>query len=127
MKLRDSYYALRVTRRNAGDAAIIYRRQSDTKNRERLTRFSAISPLAFLAGSSLIRGAVKGSEGPKANPTTGPFHPLTNEWGARVGCYAMVTAGIRDPHRLARAAQHLVQADSSETTWWLGLMLNTCS
>lgn len=125
MKVREAYYALRIVRRREGDAAILYRRGLDEKHRDRLTRLAAVAPLALAAGSPLLREAVKGSEGPGADLTLGPFHPLTNDWGGRVGCYALVAQGLKDPERLARAARHLMQADGAEAAWWLGMMLNS--
>ncbi len=125
MKIREASFALRVVRRAGGDAAIIYRRDLDAQHRERLTRLAAISPLAFTAGAPLLRAAVRAASGPQAALAAGPFHPLNADWGARVACYAMVAAGLKDPQRLNRAAQHLGQADGSEAAWWLGLRTNS--
>lgn len=125
MKIREAPFALRVVRRSGGDAAIVYRRELDQKHRERLTRVAAISPLAFMAGAPLFRAAVRAVAGSKAALTIGPFHPMDEAWGARVACYALVSAGLRDPQRLSRAAQHLAQADGPEAAWWLGLLLNS--
>ncbi|MBM4273483.1 MAG: hypothetical protein FJ128_05125 [Deltaproteobacteria bacterium] len=125
MKIREASYAVRIVRRREGDAAILYRRGLDAKHRDRLTRLAAIAPLALLAGAPLLRDAIRGSEGADATLTPGPFHPLTPEWGARVGCYALVAQGLKDPDRLARAARHLMAADGAEAAWWLGMMLNS--
>ncbi len=56
--------------------------------------------------------------------TTGPFHPLDADWGARVACYALVGSGLRNAERLHRAAMNLQHADGAEAAWWFGLMGN---
>lgn len=122
MKVREASFALRVVRRRSGDAAILYRRRLNGAGRERLTKIAAISPLAFMSGSGLLRGAVRAMSGPGARLAEGPFHPLDADWGARVGCYGLVAAGLRDPNRLHRAAANLHHADGTEAAWWLGLM-----
>lgn len=122
MKVRDASFALRVVRRRTGDAAIIYRRRLTPKGEERLDRIAAISSLAFTAGAPLLRAAVRAVAGHYAKLTTGPFHPLDDDWGARVACYALVAIGLRNPERLHRAAVHLQHADGPEAAWWLGLM-----
>ena len=124
MSVREAAFALRVVRRREGDAAIVYRRALDERQRERLTRVAAISPLAFTAGSALLRSAIRASAGPTVVPTPGPFQPLDADWGARVACYAFVAAGLRNAGRLYRAAEHLRQADGAEAAWWYGLMQN---
>ena len=55
MTIREASFALRVVRRNAGDAAILYRRSLTKNQEERLTRIAAISPLAFSAGRLIHR------------------------------------------------------------------------
>jgi len=125
MKIREAFFALRVVRRKKGDAAILYRRRLTEKGEERLDRIAAISPLAFSAGASLLRGAVRAIEGPSGKLTPGPFHPLDEDWGARVACYALVASGIRNVDRLHRAATNLRHADGAEASWWLGLMTNS--
>ena len=122
MKVRQASFALRVVRRRTGDAAILYRRTLNKKHEERLSRVVSISPLAFSAGAALLRAAVRGSEGPSAKLTTGPFHPLDDDWGARVACYAKIASGLRNANRLARAAANILQADGTEAAWWSGLM-----
>jgi len=122
MKVRRASFALRVVRRRSGDAGIVYRRQLAENGKERLSRLACISPLAFTAGAALLRAALRATEGPKAKLTTGPFHPLDPDWGARVGCYALVSSGLRDASRLHRAAANLQHADGTEAAWWLGLM-----
>lgn len=124
MTVRKASFALRVVRRRAGDAGVLYRRSLDDKRRERLTKVAPISPLAFSAGSSLLRSAVRAAAGPTAKLTPGPFHPLDPDWGARVACYAIVASGLRDPDRMHRAAANFQRADGAEATWWLGLMGN---
>jgi len=121
-------FALRVVRRQAGDAAIVYRRRLSEDGKERHARLAAIGPLAFSAGASLLRDAVRASE-PGGRPVAatiavGPYHPLDDDWGARVACYALVAAGLRDAGRLQRAAASLRHADGTEAAWWLGLMAN---
>lgn len=122
MKIRQASFALRIVRRRVGDAAILYRRRLTPRGVERLDRVAPISPLAFSAGASLLRNAVREIAGPSAKLTTGPFHPLDGDWGARVASYALVAKGLRNPERLHRAAANLQHADSTEAAWWLGLM-----
>lgn len=133
MKIREASFALRVVRRRAGDAAILYRRSLDEHMNERLTRVTSISPLAFASGAALVRQAAR--EGSKEvagrNPSRsrsalepGPFYPLDPDWGARVACYAMVASGLRNAERLHRAAGNLQTSDPGEAAWWFGLMRN---
>ncbi len=122
MKIREALFALRVVRRKEGLAGITYRRMLGRRGRERLQRVAAISPLAFSAGTPLLRAAVRATEGADARLSTGPFHPLDLDWGARVACFAVVAQGLRDASRLARAAESLRQLDGAEASWWLGLM-----
>lgn len=121
--VRKASFALRVVRRRAGDAGVLYRRSLDDKRRERLAKVASLSPLAFVAGSSLLRSAVRATA-PTAKLTPGPFHPLDPDWGARVACYAIVASGLRNPDRMHRAAANFQRADGAEATWWLGLMGN---
>lgn len=122
MRIRQASFGLRIVRRRSGDAAIVYRRSLNRRQEERLTRIASISPLALEAGSPLLREAVRVNEGPRARLSSGPFHPLDEDWGARVACYALIAAGLRDPGRLSRAAEHLRRADGTEAAWWFGLM-----
>ncbi len=122
MKIRQASFALRVVRRHAGDAAILYRRRLTSNGQEKLDRIAPISPLAFSSGTSLLRSAVRASEGPSAKLSMGPYHPLDADWGARVACYALVAAGLRNAERLHKAAVNLQHADGTEAAWWLGLM-----
>lgn len=122
MKIRQAPFALRIVRRRAGYAAVVYRRRLTANGRERLCRLAAISPLAYTAGAALLRAAVRAQEGSSAKLTEGPFHPLDADWGARVGCYALVSSGLKDATRLHRAASNLQHADGTEAAWWLGLM-----
>lgn len=124
MKIREAGFALRVVRRQSGEAAIVYRRTLDERHEERLTRLAAIGPLAFTAGTALLREAVRATAGPKAALSQGPFHPLDLDAGARVACYALVARGLRDPSRLRRAADTLRRFDGTEAAWWLGRMTN---
>lgn len=122
MRVREASFALRVVRRRGGDAGILYRRRLIAGGQERLDRIAPISPLAFGAGLSLLRSAVRAIAGPGARLTTGPYHPLDHDWGARVACYALVASGLRHAERLHRAAANLQHADGTEAAWWLGLM-----
>ena len=121
MNVRQASFALRVVRRRAGDAGVIYRRRVDKKGRERLTKIAPVGPLAFSAGARLLRSAIRATNGGTARLTTGPFHPIDHDWGARVACYALVAKGLRNPSRLHRAAENLRRADPTEAAWWLGL------
>ena len=122
MTVREASFALRVVRRRAGDAAILYRRSLTEKHEERLSRIGAISPLAFSAGAALLREAARAMTGSPVKLTTGPFHPLDMDWGARVACYTLVARGLRNAGRLHKAAENLRLADGTEAAWWLGLM-----
>jgi len=121
-KIRQASFALRVVRRRSGDAGILYRRTLTRNGEERLTRIRAISPLAYSAGAGLLRSAVRAVAGPRAKLSSGPFHPLDPDWGARVACYAMVAYGLRRAERLHKAAENLRRADAAEAAWWFGLM-----
>lgn len=123
MTVRDSSFALRVVRRRGGDAGIVYRRTLTARHVERLTRIRAISPLAFAAAMPLLRAAVRASGGTAGvRLSTGPYHPLDADWGARVACYALVASGLRDGARMARSAGHLKESDASEAAWWFSAM-----
>jgi hypothetical protein len=118
--VRQASFALRIVKRRAGQAAILYRRSLNAKQLERLTRVAAISPLAFSAGAPLLRAAARASG--VIRLATGPFHPLDPDWGARVACFALVVAGLRNADRMHRAAEELKNADGAEAAWWYGLM-----
>ena len=122
MTIREANFALRVVRRRAGDAAILYRRTLTNKQKERLTRIAAISPLAFSAGAALLRDSVRAMPGNSLKLTPGPFHPLDPDWGARVACYGLVASGLRNAARLHRAAENLRHSDGAEAAWWFGIM-----
>lgn len=122
MSVREASFALRVVRRRAGDAAILYRRTLNQRREERLTRITSISPLAFTAGLPLLRTAVRASAGPTAKLSVGPFHALDPDWGARVACYAKVASGLRRADRLSKSAGHLRESDAAEAAWWFSLM-----
>ncbi len=124
MKIREATFALQVVRRHAGDAAVLYRRALDAKQKERLTRIAPIGPLAFAAGAPLLRAAVRANITGVTKLAPGPFYPLDPDWGARVACYAMVAAGLRNADRMYKAAANLQAADSTEAAWWFGLMQN---
>lgn len=123
LRIRQAPFAIRIVRRQAGDAAIVYRRGLDDHQRDRLKRISGLSPLSLTAGMPLLRGAARAAgNGTPARLSPGPFIPLDADWGARVACYALVAEGLRDAERLTRAADHLRTADAAEAAWWLGLM-----
>lgn len=120
MNIRRAGFALRIVRRRAGDAAILYRRRLTERHEERLDRVAAVSPLAFAAGGVLLRGAVRAAGAGKLAP--GPFLPLDQDWGSRVACYALVASGLRNAERMHKAAENLRHADPTEAAWWFGLM-----
>jgi hypothetical protein len=122
MTIRKATFALRVVRRRTGDAAILYRRLLSHNGQERLTKIKPISPLAFSAGVGLLRDAVRATAGISAKLTTGPYHALNPDWGARVACYALVASGLRNAARMHKAAENLRRADGTEAAWWLGVM-----
>ncbi len=122
MTVREASFALRVVRRRAGDAGILYRRSLNQRREERLTRITSISPLAFTVGLPLLRSGVRAVAGPGAILAPGPFHALDPDWGVRVACYALVASGLRNADRIGRAATHLREADATEAAWWFALM-----
>lgn len=123
LKVRQAPFAIRLVKRAQGTAAIIYRRETTSNgNKDRLHRIGAISPIAYLSGSALIRQGVRAAEGAKVQPAVGPCHALDSDWGARIACYAYVAHGLRDMERLQVAATHLSRADATEAAWWLGLV-----
>lgn len=123
-QVRQASFAVRIVRRRGGDAAIVYRRSLTKHRQELLKRIAAISPLAFTVGAPLLKEAVRACEGSAAKLTSGPYHPLDADWGARVACYAVLAHGLRNADRLSRAAKNLREADGPEVAWWLGLMNN---
>ena len=123
MTVRDASFALRIVKRKAGTAAIIYRRSLKISGEERLTRVAAIGALAFLAGAALLRASVRGAQVTKFTP--GPFYPLDQDYGARVACYALVASGLRNATSMHNAADSLKRADATEAAWWFGLMSGT--
>lgn len=122
MNVRRASFALRVVRRRGGDAAILYRRRLTEKGEERLDRVAAVSPLAFSSSQGLMRAAVRAISGPAAKLNYGPYHPLDDDWGARVGAFALISRGLRNAERLHTSASHLQRADGTEAAWWMGLM-----
>lgn len=122
MKIRQASFALRIVHRRSGEAAILYRRSLDVRQKDRLTRIAPISPLAFSAGAGLLRSAVRETSGANARLVTGPFHPLDGDWGARVACYALMASGLRNADRLHRAAENMRNSDGAEAAWWFGIM-----
>lgn len=123
MIVREASFALRVVKRRAGTAAIVYRRTLNAAGEERLSRVAAIGPLAFSAGASLLRASVRGAGVSKFLP--GPFYPLDPDYGARVACYALLTGGLRNADAMHNAADSMKRADATEAAWWLGLMSGT--
>lgn len=133
--IRLAPFALRVVERKGGKAAIVYRRRSDKNGQDRLQRVSALSTLAFAAGTPLIRDAISKSavrcsavpangngNGNGNGFRTGKFYPLDADWGARAACFSLLSAGLRDGERMLRAANHVRNSDPNEAAWWLGLL-----
>jgi hypothetical protein len=124
--IRRAPFAVRFVQRSAGLAAIVYARRTTDGGKDRLQRIGAMGPLAVSAAAGFLRhavqesGALKGSQADIVAP--GPCRPLDAEWGPRVACYAIVTAGLRDAERLIRAAANLRAANADEAAWWLGLL-----
>ncbi|HZO87324.1 MAG TPA: hypothetical protein VFB38_03225 [Chthonomonadaceae bacterium] len=128
--IRQAPFALRIVERRDGRAGIVYRRMSDPNGNDRLQRIATLSPLAFTAATPLLRDAVRAAHprgktngnGASLELATGPYHPLSADWGARIACFALLAAGLRDAERLILAAGHLRHSDPDEAAWWLGLM-----
>ncbi len=123
--VREAPFALRVVDRAGGRAAIVYRRVVSGDKNDRLTAIGSIGPVQFTAGEPLLRLAIGQCASGKAKQLRlepGPFIPLDADWGARVACYALLGAGLRDGTRLARAAGALRHASGPEAAWWLGRM-----
>ena len=133
LSVSDAPFALKVVQRKDGTVADIYRRRPDKRGKDRLQRIGTISPLAFTAATPLLREGIACSRfqeatntgrrmqiAPLAELADGTFQPLDGDWGPRIACYALVTAGLRDFERLFRAANHLRYADANEAAWWLG-------
>lgn len=118
MKREKAEFALRFVRRRDGTAGIVYQRKLDDKGRERLQRVASLSPLALQAGMSLVRAAT----GRNGIQPGGAYIPLSPEWGTRLACYGILSAGLRHSERLARAALHLQYTDPVDSAWWLGMI-----
>ena len=89
--------------------------------RSHYARLAEIGPLAYTAGSILLRDVNCGKK--PAGPTPPrTYEPIDDDTGARVASYAMIASGLRDADRLQRAATSLRHADGAEAAWWLGLM-----
>jgi len=127
---RSAPFAFRVTDRSNGRTATIYRRKPDAKGRDRLQRIAALSPLAFTAGTSLLKDAVAKSviagrsAGLEGALKPGQYYPMDSDWGSRVACLAMICAGLRDGERMLKAASRMREADGNESAWWLGMLQN---
>lgn len=115
---RSAPFALRVVQRQGGLAGVVYRRMADPAGRDRLQRLAALAPLAFTSAGALLRAALPGTA-----LTPGPCYPLDADWGARLACFAFVSAGLRNGERLLRAAGRLREADPAQAAWWLGLLM----
>ena len=122
MKISRAPFALRVVRRREGLAGIVYQRSADNRGRNRLRRVASLGPLAFVAGTPLLREAVRAAGDRRRKLAPGPYYALDADWGPRVAAFALVSSGLRDGERLGRAADHLRHADAAEAAWWLGLM-----
>ena len=134
--VRKASFALRIVQRKNGKSAVLYRRRMNEEGADRFQRVGAIGPLAFTAAQALLRDAVTHSDMPISTNgnskktmdqvlVTGGFLPLDEDWGARVACYTLIAAGLRDGDRLIRAVDHLHYADSTEAAWWMGLLSRT--
>lgn len=128
--IRQAPFALRVVERKEGRAAIVYRRKADARGRDRLQRVAALSPLAYTAATPMLRAGVTP---PPSNGRTpqwngkdplkaGSYYPLDADWGAKIACFALLAAGLRDADRLIRAVGHLRHSNADEAAWWLGLL-----
>lgn len=120
-RLKQTAFALRVTRRREGNAGIVYRRRLNESGQVRLEKIAEMTPEVLASGTFLIRKAVRATT-PDAQLEPGPYLPIDEDWGVRVGCYAKACDGLQVPYRLDRTAEHLLQADPNEAAWWLGLM-----
>jgi hypothetical protein len=128
--IREAPFAVRIVERSAGRAAIVYRRMSNPVGRDRLQRLTSLSLLAFTIATPLLREGIRctateqGAEMPtrQVELAIGPYNPLNADWGARVACFSIIAAGLRDADRLTRALGHLRNANSDEAAWWLGLL-----
>ncbi len=117
MKSRKPEFTIRLIRRREGMVGYIYQRQLDTLGRFRLRRIGRLNPLALRAASSMLRHALPHS---KQELKTGKHYPLSEVWGMRLGCYALITERLRSVERLGRAAWHMERADPIEAAYWLG-------
>lgn len=117
MKSSKPEFTIRLMRRREGMVGHIYQRQLDTQGRFRLQRIGALNPLALRAASSMLRQALPHT---KQDLKTGKHYPLSEVWGARLACYALLSAGLRSVERLERAAWHMERADPIEAAYWLG-------
>lgn len=125
----DAPFALRITQRRGGKAAIVYRRAAGGNGHDELLRLADLPPLAFRAALPMLRNALEvgdrftnGATAPDDCTSPGPYRPIDDDWGPRVACYAIITAGLVDGNRMLRAAQYLRQADANQAAWWLGLL-----
>ena len=123
MTIREALFALRIVKRRAGTAAIIYRRSLNAAGTERLSRVAALGTLAYSAGASLLRNSVEAANGHRSTRLDpGPYYILDEDGGARVACYALVARGLRNASGLHNAADNLRRSDGTEAAWWMGLM-----
>ncbi len=120
--VRSAPFALRIVRRREGLAGIVYRRIATPSRTDRLTSIATLSPLAFIAGRSLVKAASRGLLERQPSLEPGPFIPLDLDWGARLACFAHVSAGLREADRISRAASALQHASGTEAAFWLGLI-----
>jgi hypothetical protein len=117
----ESTFALRYVRRPGGDAAVVYRRALGSNGKHRYARLGEISPLAYTAGAVLLCDVRQETKTDAQMPARS-YIAVDDDAGARVACYALIAAGLRDAERLGRAAASLRHADGTEAAWWLGLM-----
>lgn len=129
-EIRRAPFALRVVQRKDGNAAILYRRKADPNGKDRLQRVAALSPLPYTIATPLLRdGIAQSANEIRASRRTfgerlcvGHYYPIDADWGAKIACFAILAAGLRDADRLMRALSHLRHANADEAAWWLGLL-----
>ena len=126
--IREAPFALRIVERKGGNAAILYRRKANPAGKDRLQRVAALSPLPFTIATPLLRDGITHAAG-KVRATfghrlcVGRYYLLDADWGARIACYAIVAAGLRNAERLVCALNHLRNSNADEAAWWLGLLV----
>ena len=129
--IRQAPFALRIVQRKDGNAAILYRRKPNADANDRLQRIGALSPLVYTIAMPLLREGIARSadcERPMLRTSlnrlcTGAYYPLNADWGAKIACFAILAAGLRDAERLIKALGHLRHANPDEAAWWFRLLM----